>query len=140
MLRSAAQRGVLCQHLSQSRLLRSAGRFLANHKCFAVIMGGIWTSGRGANQDSDTQTVATHISRYSLATCAVSTHLCCHCVLLMQVTSYRLAMSNAAEAVNGPTLGTHGNYAPFSWEGRWSDISHRGMPAVFDFSFELQKP
>lgn len=61
-------------------------------------------------------------------------------MVCVQVTSYKLAMSNAAEAVNGPTRGTQGSYAPFSWEGRWSGVSHRGMPDVFDFSFELQQP
>lgn len=49
-------------------------------------------------------------------------------------------MANAAEAVNGPTFGTDGSLGPFRWEGQWAGVAHKGMPATFDFSFELQKP
>jgi hypothetical protein len=49
-------------------------------------------------------------------------------------------MVNAAEAVNGPTLGSDGSLAPFSWVGQWEGTAHKGMPATFDFVFELQKP
>jgi hypothetical protein len=58
----------------------------------------------------------------------------------VQVTSFKLAMVNAAEAVNGPTLGSDGSLAPFSWDGHWDGTAHKGMPATFDFVFELQKP
>lgn len=58
----------------------------------------------------------------------------------VQVTSYKLALVNAAEAVSGPTLGSDGSLAPFSWVGPWEGTAHRGMPATFDFDFELHKP
>jgi len=56
------------------------------------------------------------------------------------VTSYQLAMMNGALAVNGPTQGSDGSLGPFSWTGQWSGIAHKGMPTLFDFTFELQKP
>lgn len=49
-------------------------------------------------------------------------------------------MQNAAEAVTGPTAGDGGALGHFSWQGQWEQVAHRGMPDVFDFSFELQQP
>jgi hypothetical protein len=54
------------------------------------------------------------------------------------VTSYRLALRNAAEAVNGPTKGS--GLEAFKWSGRWDGVAHDGMPDVFDFDFEVQEP
>lgn len=71
---------------------------------------------------------------------AVAAAPACVCVCAVQVTSYRLAMANAAEAVSGPTLGTDGSLQPFSWSGPWSGVAHRGMPDRFNFEFELHKP
>lgn len=51
-----------------------------------------------------------------------------------------MAMANAAEAVNGPTPGSDGSLGPFSWEGRWAHVPHKGMPKKFEFVFEVQKP
>lgn len=62
------------------------------------------------------------------------------CCAVLQVTSYKLAMANAAEAINGPTPGSDGSLGAFSWEGQWAGIAHRGMPTMFDFDFELQMP
>lgn len=61
------------------------------------------------------------------------------CPVSVQVTSYKLAMANAAEAVNGPSVGD-GSLPLFSWEGKWAGVAHKGMPTVFDFKFELQRP
>lgn len=58
----------------------------------------------------------------------------------LQVTSYKLAMSNAAEAVAGPTAGDGGALGVFTWKGNWENVAHRGQPEVFDFEFEVQKP
>lgn len=57
-----------------------------------------------------------------------------------KVTSYSLAMANAAEAVSGPTAGDAGALGVFKWGGQWEGVAHRGQPDVFDFDFELQKP
>jgi hypothetical protein len=61
-------------------------------------------------------------------------------VAWLQVTSYRLAMANAAEAVAGPTAGDSGALGVFKWGSKWEGVAHRGQPEVFDFGFELQKP
>lgn len=61
-------------------------------------------------------------------------------VAALQVTSYKLAMRNSAEAVSGPTAGDDGLLGTFSWQGPWAYVAHRGMPEVFDFDFELQQP
>lgn len=57
-----------------------------------------------------------------------------------KVTSYKLALKNAAEAVNGPTTGTGQSISPFQWSQGWGNVAHKGMPDVFDFDFELQLP
>ncbi|KAF6266793.1 phospholipase B-like protein [Scenedesmus sp. NREL 46B-D3] len=57
-----------------------------------------------------------------------------------KVTSYRLAMANAAEAVAGPTAGDGGDLGVFKWGGKWQGVAHRGQPEVFDFAYELQQP
>ena len=57
-----------------------------------------------------------------------------------KVTSYKMALLNAAEAVNGPTLGQRGDLGAFAWRGEWEGVAHKGMPEVFDFEFELQQP
>eukprot|EP00775_Hariotina_reticulata_P010288 gene10288-10447_t len=56
-----------------------------------------------------------------------------------KVTSYKLAMMNMAEVVNGPTLGDRDALGPFSWS-KFPELAHRGMPDSFDFSFEPQQP
>jgi hypothetical protein len=61
-------------------------------------------------------------------------------VVWPQVTSYSLAMANAAEAVAGPTAGDAGALGVFKWDGQWTGVAHRGQPEAFDFAFEMQKP
>jgi hypothetical protein len=53
-----------------------------------------------------------------------------------KVTSYARARAMQAEAVNGPT---HDDLPPFSWT-EFPDVSHVGMPTLFNFSFEAMDP
>ncbi len=60
--------------------------------------------------------------------------------MCMQVTSYSMALQMGAMAISGPS--TEGGLMPFSWSGAaaYAKGPHRGMPDVFNGSFELQTP
>ncbi|EIE19753.1 laminin A [Coccomyxa subellipsoidea C-169] len=55
-----------------------------------------------------------------------------------KVTSYDLALDLQADAITGPT--TQGGMPAFKWTAPFSSVPHAGMPRVFDFEFERQRP
>jgi hypothetical protein len=55
-----------------------------------------------------------------------------------KATSYSMALQLVSESVNGPT--TQNGITPFSWTGKWADLTHLGMPTTFNFDFEVMDP
>ncbi|CAL8471420.1 g10962 [Coccomyxa elongata] len=55
-----------------------------------------------------------------------------------KVTSYELALELQADAITGPT--TADGLPPFEWTKDFDSVPHVGMPKVFDFQFERQRP
>lgn len=54
-----------------------------------------------------------------------------------KVTDYYSALSMRSWAINGPTTGL--TLPPFSWE-QFPQLSHEGLPPVYNFSFEEEDP
>nr|XP_057905284.1 phospholipase B-like 1 [Doryrhamphus excisus] len=54
-----------------------------------------------------------------------------------KVTDFQMAAEFRTEAVNGPT--TQGGLPPFVWE-KFSNVSHQGLPAYYNFTFVRMEP
>jgi hypothetical protein len=60
-----------------------------------------------------------------------------------KVTSWKHGFFNAsAEVVNGPSNGdvTYGALPPFTWAGPFANITHEGLPEVYDFDWVSTAP
>ena len=58
--------------------------------------------------------------------------------ILFQVSNYKMALQRQAYAINGPTLGD--SLPPFKWTGPFANMSHVGLPDVYDFGWEFMQP
>jgi len=54
-----------------------------------------------------------------------------------KVSSWEMANRLEAHAVNGPTTQAH---PPFTWTQTFANVTHQGLPNVFDNDFEKQIP
>ena len=48
-----------------------------------------------------------------------------------------MALNLESFVINGPT--TNNNLPPFSWVGRFSNVTHVGLPDVYNFGWQTMK-
>lgn len=59
-------------------------------------------------------------------------------LFLLQVTNFAMAQKMESYCINGPTQGN--SLGPFSWTGKFANISHPGLPEKYSFDWVTMEP